>query len=506
MFEREGTGGVDDVATGLPESAEVARWAEALAASSRGLDDDARRIDLITQLERLANTVRGAQAALTNDLDRSQRARQAERGVPTARRGRGVASQVALARHESPHLGQRHLELATVLHREMPHTLRALRTGHISEWRAMILVRETACLSREHRAVIDARLAADPVLLGRYGDRALIAEVVKLSCELDPEALVARRRTAEKSRHVRLRPAPDGMAHFSAMLPVADGVGLLATLEHLAEAAVATGDPRTRGQLMADTLVERVTGRRASLAPATESEPDESGPGPATDASGTAFGRAARAITWDDCDTARTDRASADNGGDLPIMVNLIMSPEQLLGAADGAAYVEGYGFVDADLARSLAKRDQVWLRRLFTEPDSDALATQESRARLFPEALKRLIRFRDRTCRTPWCDAPIRHIDHAVDHADGGPTSFENGQGLCAACNHAKQAPDWRARPTRGPDGRHQVTTNTPTGHSHTSRAPDILPTPLEELVGTLRPEPPYPPDGPRVEIVWAA
>ena len=55
--------------------------------------------------------------------------------------------------------------------------------------------------------------------------------------------------------------------------------------------------------------------------------------------------------------------------------------------------------------------------------------------------------------------------------HAAGGPTSASNGQGLCEACNHAKRAHRWRARP--GPDG--AVTTTLPTGRTFTTRPPPI-------------------------------
>jgi hypothetical protein len=45
------------------------------------------------------------------------------------------------------------------------------------------------------------------------------------------------------------------------------------------------------------------------------------------------------------------------------------------------------------------------------------------------------------------------------------------NGQSLCEACNYAKQAPGWTTRRSR--DGTIIVTT--PTGHTYTSRAPDL-------------------------------
>ena len=96
-----------------------------------------------------------------------------------------------------------------------------------------------------------------------------------------------------------------------------------------------------------------------------------------------------------------------------------------------------------------------------------------DARTRLFPTSLARFVRLRDRVCRTLWCDAPIRHIDHAHDHQHGGPTEAINGQGLCEACSHAKQAPGWHARPSNGTG--HQIETTTPTGHRHHTRPPAL-------------------------------
>ena len=92
-----------------------------------------------------------------------------------------------------------------------------------------------------------------------------------------------------------------------------------------------------------------------------------------------------------------------------------------------------------------------------------------ESRRRCFPEAQRRFIALRDQTCRTPYCDAPIRHTDHIVPKEHDGPTSVRNGQGLCAACNYAKEAPGWHAR--SGPS--QQIVITTPTGHRYRSRPP---------------------------------
>jgi hypothetical protein len=160
----------------------------------------------------------------------------------------------------------------------------------------------------------------------------------------------------------------------------------------------------------------------------------------------------------------------------VPVTLNLTMSTAALLAGADDPAWVEGHGPIPADLARELIA-DSVeaglatWLRRLFVKPGTGELVAMDSRARLFPAKLARFIGLRDQTCRTPWCDAPIRHRDHVIPHEHGGPTSAGNGQGTCEACNHAKQAPGWHAQPRPGP--RHTVQTTTPTGHTYTSTPP---------------------------------
>lgn len=384
--------------------------------------DDAERIDQLRALEELKAAAAAAQARVTAELEVSQRAAQVTAGVPAERRGAGIAAQVALARRDSPHRGARHLGFATALVREMPFTLAALSAGLISEWRATILVRETACLSREDRCRVDVELCGDAERLSGYGDRRLGAEARKLAYRLDPDSVVRRSRKAAAERCVTVRPAPDTMSYLTALLPVTQGVAVFAALKRAADTLVGEGDGRTRGQIMADTLVERVTGQ------ATAAE--------------------------------------------VPIAVNLVMTFESLVGADNEPGQVEGYGPVPAGVARDLLDdAGRAWLRRLFTSPGTGELVSMDSQARLFPEGMTRLFRLRDQHCRTPWCDAPIRHADHAVEAGSGGPTSVLNGQGLCAACNHAKQALGWRARPRPGPV--HTVETLTPTGHMYLSTPP---------------------------------
>jgi hypothetical protein len=98
-----------------------------------------------------------------------------------------------------------------------------------------------------------------------------------------------------------------------------------------------------------------------------------------------------------------------------------------------------------------------------------------ESRARLFPKGLARFIDLRDDTCRTPYCDAPIRHHDHATAHGRGGPTSGINGLGECEACNYAKEAPGWQVTTSVDETGCHTAEFSTSTGSRYHSKAPPL-------------------------------
>ena len=352
---------------------------------------------------------------------------------------------MALARRESPAKGSRLLGLATALVAEMPHTLAAMQTGRLSEWRATLVARETACLSVEDRRRVDAELFSDPARAQTWGDRRLANEAKTIAYRLDPASVARRSSKAETERRVSLRPAPDTMASLHALLPVAQGVAVWATLSAAADSRIAAGDGRTRGQIMADTLVERVTGQEAAA--------------------------------------------------DVPVTVNVTVSDQTLLAGGSDPAWLHGYGPIPAqtlrDLTRAAHAAGLAALRRLYVAPETGELVAMDAATELFPDGLAGFLDLRDQTCRTPWCDAPIRHHDHITARAAGGPTTGPNGQGLCEQCNYAKQAPGWRAHHINGPPGAaaHTVETVTPTGHRHLSAAPQ-LPRPSTVIVPISRGE----------------
>jgi Domain of unknown function (DUF222) len=389
--------------------------------------DEAALIDRIAELERVKSAAAAGQARAAAALDAKRRADESDAGVPAAKRGRGVASEVALARRDSAVRGGRHLGLAKALVYEMPHTLAALQTGALSEWRATLIARESACLDVEDRRALDAELCADVASLDGMGDARITAAAKQIAYRLNAQAVVDRAAKAESERTVTIRPAPDTMTWVSALLPVAQGVGVYAALKRAADT---TSDDRSRGQVMADTLVERVTGRPAQAAE--------------------------------------------------PVAVNLVISDETLLGGDQTPAVVDGYGPIPAAVARHLVgsavadDRSKCTLRRLYAHPKTGALVAMESRSRLFPKGLADFIGLRDQRCRTPYCDAPVRHRDHAMPRNRGGPTSAANGLGLCERCNYAKEAAGWRVR-TGEENGTHTTEFVTPTGAHYHSTAPPL-------------------------------
>lgn len=320
----------------------------------------------------------------------------------------------------------------------MPYTLAALECGALSEWRATILVRESACLDVEDRRRLDTELCADMKQLDGMGDAALAAAAKATAYRLDPQAVVDRAAHAPDDRTVTIRPAPDTMTYVTALLPVATGVSVYAALKREADVCC---DGRSRGQVMADTLVERVTGRAAD-------EP-------------------------------------------VPVAVNLVISDQALLGAEPAAAVIAGYGSVPSAIAQSMIRdavtddRSRATLRRLYAAPASGALVAMDSRARIFPKALAAFLDLRDQRCRMPYCDAPIRHRDHATPHRRGGPTSALNGAGMCEACNYTKEAAGWKVETKVGHNGRHTAEFTTPTGARHHSTAPPAPGTPTTPMTG---------------------
>ncbi|MCS6711521.1 DUF222 domain-containing protein [Brachybacterium sp. EF45031] len=453
---------------GAPTPAEWIGQARALleaAAASFTLDgtpppqgpapSDRDRIEAIAALEGLRGAVGALQARLQVAFRDAQVEQQREQGVRPEHLGRGIADQIALARRISPSQEQKHLDLNAVLVESLPQTLEHLASGTVHETAAHEVAKAVRTLGEADRAAVDRALAEDlPTLTPRQVARSARA----VADRLQPTAMTERHRVARDGRCVLLQHEEDGMVRLSALLPVEKGVAAHAALESHARARLATGDERTRGQIMADVMAELLLHAAGAGRPCPPSS---------------------RA---DDVD----GRTAAPAVG---IEVQLIMTDLALLGGDDETAQLNGIP-VPAAIARHLAlgedpadptgtegiREGTRWIRRLYTHPATGDLRATDPRRRTFPADVRRFLTLRERTCRHAHCDAPVRDIDHVQRYADGGETVPGNAVATCQRHNLATEMPGWRKELHTDPaTGATELRVTTPTGHRYTSTAPRL-------------------------------
>ncbi|CAB4923581.1 unannotated protein [freshwater metagenome] len=370
-------------------------------------------LDQLEALERIKAAAAAAQVAVTTAFaDVADAEHVPTSGRRTPPRAMSIGAEVALATLASPWAGEQRVLLSRRLRDDLPLTLAALARGELTEDRAFAVAREVAYLDPDQRRVVDSDL--EPRLPG-LGDHRL-REAVRRSCLTTAADAEARRhRRARADRRVTTRRLDDGTGQLVATLPLEVLAGVRASLDAAAATARAEGDPRTGGQVRADVLAARVTGLDPSAEPPH-------------------------------------------------VQVNLVIGVESLLGTGTEPGLIPGEGFLPAALCTDLVRRAsaaaKAALRRLFAAPDDRSLVAMESSSRRFDGLLAELLRLRDGgTCRTPGCDAVIRHLDHVQRDADGGRTSAVNGQGLCERCNYVKETPGWTSWvPAASPGARHEV------------------------------------------------
>jgi hypothetical protein len=387
---------------------------------------DGVRIDRIARLEKIKAAAAALQMAESVRFAQSQAKAQLAADVHPDKIGRGIADQLGLACHVSGFEAARRLGIARALWFDLPETYRLLVGGEISEYVASIVVSETRHLDATARGEVDRKITSAGI--EQMGPRSAAACARKHAYEADPQGYVQRGRTERKNRRVSLRPAPDTMSFLSGYLPAEQGVACLKSLRDHTDAVKAAGDRRCRDQIMADTLVERITGQTSAP--------------------------------------------------DLSAEVQIMMPLDALLDANNHSpADLDGYGPLPADLARDIlaTSKGRLWWRRLYAAPEGGPLAGGDPFRRRFDGFLRKLIMLRDQRCRDPFCDAPIRHIDHIQRYSDYGLTIYPNGRGACERGNYLREMPGWQVEAVAsGLDGQlHMIKITTPTGHTYLSRAP---------------------------------
>ena len=376
----------------------------------------AARIDAITALDRAIRAAQAEQLAQIAALhDERVEFMGISRGDPTL----SVIGEVGMARNIGPTAAGTQVGLALGLDR-LPRVRELFATGQIREPVVRAVVNESVSLDVDDVVVLDGEVA--PLLAGLTPRRAgqLTARAV---IRIDADAARERAQRNRADQRVSMFPDTDGIAILQVRGPAEQIVAAHTALDDWARALRADGDQRTVGQIMTQTLVERVTGQRYAE--------------------------------------------------DIGVEVQLVMDAPTLLGEGGEPVDLVGYGPISPAVADDiLAQAPNPTIRRLLVDPIDGTLVVREPRRRHFDAPTSGHIRARDRRCRQPGCDLKIRHNDHIHAHTLGGVSTADNGQGLCIRSHTLKHLPGWVVT-SKGK----ATIWQTPTGHTYRSVPPPLLP-----------------------------
>jgi len=375
----------------------------------------AARIDAIKAFDRVIRAAQAGQAAQIAALNVE---RAAQIGLGRGDHSLSVIGEVALARNVSPSAAGTQYGFAVGLAR-MPNTARALEAGLFSEAAAKAVVRETTGLDTDQSSRLDNCLSGRLTGLTTRKAGALARHH---AIEIDTVAATARATANRADRFVSLFPDTDGVAVLQIRGPAEQLQAAYNALAKAAATAKGADDTRTQGQVMCDEFVQRVTGSRSAT--------------------------------------------------DLHVEIGLVMTMGNLLDEDDSPCVLPGFGPIPASLARAIIRSShQLWLRRLYTDPIDNTLTDCDQRRRRFSGSVAKTITIRDQRCRQPGCDSPIKHLDHVLAFHTGGPSTKDNGQGLCVRSHTFKHLPGWKVTP----DG-HDIVWRTPTGHTYRSTRTPVI------------------------------
>ena len=402
---------------------------------SLDIDGTMTLLETIVGLEGALESLRARTAVHLEDAVKADCLRREESPRQAALVARAEASR---ALKSSRAVAGRTLATSRRLVRSMPGMISALSSARMLPQSAHKVGSVLGPATPEQRRQVDAILTSRLAELEGCGPQQWGDEAARILHALDPAGAAARHQAAKRERHVTVRRTDHGMARITALVPGIDGARIRKGLDVAAESARAQGDRRGHQQIMADLFADALIGRGDGIDPTT-------------------------------------------------LDVGIVITDRSLLAPAHAdAALVEGFGSVPYDHVReemlraAQAEEDAdlaLTIRQLYADLDHGDLVAVESRSRAFPAALTRFLTLAHQTCRGPHCDAPIRQIDHITPWSQGGATSLDNGNGLCAACNQKELAGE-TARVVRDEDGvRRTVRWTTRHGRSATRGAINLDP-----------------------------
>ncbi|MGP9031599.1 HNH endonuclease [Glutamicibacter mysorens] len=375
----------------------------------------------IESIEGVISSLRYGQAGLAHQLEKEVLRENEERGTNIDDQVRGAASRVAIARKRPQNGSRNYLVNCRILFEDTPNIAAAFSRGEFTEAQIQAMLTPLQDVRPLRRTEFDGIFRQNPDMFESMGPKRIKETVTNFTVKYTSDREDKKLKDSNAQRYVRFRKdREEGCVFVQARLPIVGGTGLQKTLRDQSFRIKCKGDPRTRTQIEADLL--------------------------------------ARYMFFDE-----------NNEQTINVQLGLIMTDKALFMGDREPAYLEGYGFIPAQTARELIGGHQIpneltfeemeakltpenierievmtEITRLYTAPGDQELITMDSKARIFPQKLKKFIRIRDRHCRTPFCDGLVEETDHVTQFARGGATSVSNSSGRCAICNKAKQATGW--------------------------------------------------------------
>jgi hypothetical protein len=356
---------------------------------------------------------------------------------------------------------------ARTLSEELPAVRAAFAAGRVSAGHVRQITRASAIVSE---AIRNKEVDAD--VMGLYETAVLVfaeretaartgAHAKQVAAALVGETVVERHQRAAGERSVSIRSVGDGLELLSAVLPEWAAVAIKDRLDQMARHVMNTRDDRE-----CDPGDDDVIHGDGTFAVDPDANVQHI---PADDR------------TWDQVQAdlfmdllLAADPSEAQGSGldNIQGRIQVTVSGSTLTGADNRPALLDGHGPLHPDIARAFAGRHTGW-SRLFLGPDGMGTETDT----YTPTAqMCRFLRARDQHCRFPGCRMPVHRcdIDHAHDHAQGGPTRLNNLAHLCRT-HHTLKHPDipdrhrWTVRQHH--DG--TLTWHSPLGREYRDSAP---------------------------------
>ncbi|MBB5917936.1 hypothetical protein BJY24_006848 [Nocardia transvalensis] len=281
-------------------------------------DSTMELVERLRVAQRMLAVAQAEKIRLETQLYRRRRCQELELRVNPAFAGQSAATEIGVLLKSSQRQADREIDLGLALEHGLPCTRRAFGDGSIDVTKAQVICTELRNVEPALIAKLEQRIAAyaqtaDPARLKRTIRRWIL--------EKDPAGRAERRKQAEQDRYVQVSACDNGTAMVEAVLPAAGGQTLYERLREMADSQCCAQDPRTRSQRRADALVALADGSGRLV-----------------------------------CQCARRGCTGTAAAEPRKALVQVGVSAETLAGIQDNPALLAGFGAIDAELARQLAR------------------------------------------------------------------------------------------------------------------------------------------------------